>query len=128
MHRTLQRLAALSALLLCAASQPLSSTETRLVGKWRVTGKSSSTDLMFRPDRSAHIIMRWTSDRRSQTWASDGTWSAKDNRLFLDWFDNPDVVRQMRKEPTKIRWHGSDIIVLSHPKDPSGPTTAHRVK
>jgi hypothetical protein len=125
MRRALQFLAAFSALLLCG-NQPLSSTESRLVGKWRIPGKLASIDLTFRADHSARMVTRWA-HHEYDTHVSNGRWSAKGDRLFLDWYDNPDVVRQMRKEPTKIVWRNFDVIVLSHPKDPN-QHTANRVK
>ena len=125
MQRARQFLAAFSALLLCG-NQPLSSTESRLVGKWHITGKLASIELTLRTDHSARMVTRWA-HHAYETHVSNGRWSASGDRLSLDWYDNPDVVREMRKESTKIVWRNSDVIVLSHPKDPN-QQTAHRVK
>jgi hypothetical protein len=72
------------------------------------------------------MVTRWV-NHEHKTSISTGRWSANGDRLFLEWYDNPDVVRQVRKEPTKIVWRNSDIIVLSHPKDPD-QHAAHRLK
>jgi hypothetical protein len=126
MHRAFTPVASFSALLLCA-SHSLSPTEARLVRKWHVQGKSASIDLTFRPDHTAHIVTRWNTDHEHQSWVSDGRWSAAEDRFFIDWYKNPDVVRHMREIPKKIVRLTSDILVLNDPSDPD-EITAHRVK
>ena len=122
MHRTLKLLAACSILLLCG-NQPLSSTEARLVGRWRVNGKSASIDLTFRADHLVRMVEQWSGHKH----VSHGRWSADGDRLFLAFDDDSAEVREWRKVPTTILWRTADVIVLSRLKDPN-ETIVHRVK
>jgi hypothetical protein len=126
MHGALRSVAALSALLFCA-SQPLSPTEMRLIGKWRVTGKSASIDLTLRGDHYAHMLMRWSLDGKSQTRVFTGSWRARSDRFYIDWRQSPEVVRQRSKEPKKIIKFTSDVLILDDQKH-QDPLTARRLK
>lgn len=108
----LVRLLAVSLCMLDVISGCKPSTESKLVGTWRLGNGATYADIVLHADHSAQMITH-IGGSLPETHTSPGHWRADGDHFFVEWDDNPDEVKSMAKKPSKIVSVTDDTLVLA---------------